>query len=304
MRILLLHITFVFAVTNLLGQKTDDYIRYYNLCNGGDKQTYLKNYKLAFEKYDSAFKFVHYQHAEKLEKAASAAARIGNKQMATIYLRQSILNGIDPSIVSDRIYKKLRKLTPFIHLQDSAELFHQKYLARIDQAYAKEIDSLHYVDQFIIRGNKYITGNYKIDTVLLPKNKYDLDSVVFRYLLELIKKNGFPSEENIGIEGYRNVWVLFHHNVRLPGNEKYIEMLTAALKKGQYAPSDYAWMYDQSRMFKKEKPFFYYGVADPSKLSDTEKQEVESNRRQFGVKPFESTKITVNGKRITQQTLW
>src|SRR5688572_27555636 len=109
MRTFLLHITIVLVVTNLAGQNNDDYIRYYNLCNEGDKQTYLKNYKLAFEKYDSAFKFVHYQHAEKLEKAASAAARIGNKQMATIYLRQSILNGIDPSTASDGIYKKLKK---------------------------------------------------------------------------------------------------------------------------------------------------------------------------------------------------
>ncbi|HWY11255.1 MAG TPA: hypothetical protein VN026_08020 [Bacteroidia bacterium] len=291
-------------MTKVFGQKSDDYIRYYNLCNEGDKQTYLKNYKLAFEKYDSAFALVHYQHAEKLEKAASAASRIDNKQMSTIYLRQSILNGVDPTAVSDKVYKKLKHYKRFKDLKDSAEIFHQNYLTRINRKYALEIDSLYFIDQNIIRGNKYVKGNYKIDTASLPKNKFDLDSVVFLYLIKLIQKNGFPSEENIGGQGYQNVWVLFHHTARLPGNEKYIDMLTDALKKGQYAPSDYAWMYDQSRMFKREKPYFYYGVADPSKLTDSEIQEIESHRRLFGVKPFESTKITVDGKRISQRTLW
>lgn len=33
----------------------NNYIAYYNLCNEGDEQAYLKNYPLAIAKYDTAF---------------------------------------------------------------------------------------------------------------------------------------------------------------------------------------------------------------------------------------------------------
>ncbi|MGE0567617.1 MAG: hypothetical protein AB7O73_06685 [Bacteroidia bacterium] len=298
-----LNIFIILGSKLFFGQVNDNYIKYYNLCNSGDKELYYKNYQAALNYYDSAFKCVKYSHSFNLEKAAIAATKANNKDKATQYLRQAILNGKSAEILKDKKYRKLKHFDKFVDLKDSAKIHESNFRKRINTKYAREIDSLQFIDQYVIRGNKFFKNHFYFnpDTI---SNKSNLDSIVFSHLLSLIEKYGFPSERVVGPKGYENVYIILHHNVRLPQNSKYIEMVTNALHNGEYLPENFAWMYDQSKEFKNEKPFFYYGSANPTKLSQSERQEIEKNRFEYGVKPIESTRIKVIGKVLIQRQLW
>ncbi len=285
----------------LIGQ---DYIEYYNFCNEGDKQIYLKNYEEALKNFNKAFSLIDYVHANQYKSASLCAAHIGNIEKTYLYAKNAILNGLDPVFLKTKDFKKFRKTEKYKILCDSISIFQKQHLLSINLNYKKEIDSLYYIDQNIIRNNKSCKGNYNIDKSKLPSNLFELDSVIFEHLLTLIEKYGFPSEKKIGYEGYSNVWVLFHHNVRLPKNSKYLPILKEALVKGEYLPRNYAWMYDQSLMFKQEEPYFYFGIALVDHLSDDKKMEIDKRRKEHGIKPLESTIVKKRGNGIMQKFLW
>ena len=285
----------------LFGQ---NYIDYFNSCNEADKQIYLDNDSAALEHFKSAFGSVEYVHAFQYEKASMCAARLEDYQAANLYAKNAILHGTPPKFLKRKVFKGFRKTNSYKSLRDSLSWFQNQHQNSINLDFKKEIDSLHYIDQRIIRKNKRVKGKYKIAPSTLPENVYELDSLIFAHLLTLINTHGFPSEKNIGPEGYGNVWVLFHHNVRLPQNAHYLPVLKEAVITGQYLPADYAWMYDQGLMFKGEKPLFYYAVASTGHLSESEKESIDEERRKLGIKPLASTEIKVLKNGISQKRLW
>ena len=125
---------------------------------------------------------------------------------------------------------------------------------------------MQFIDQRVIRNNKFFKNHFNINPDTISR-KNNLDSLLFDYLISLIKKNGFPSEQNVGPNGYEAAVILFHHNVRLPQNEKYLKMVTEALFNGEYLPKDFAWMYDQSKEIKNERPF----LGQSQKLGSNQK---------------------------------
>ena len=50
--------------------------------------------------------------------------------------------------------------------------------------------------------------------------------------------------------------------------------------------------------------YFFYNDGGSEKLTETEKQEIDSRRQKFGVKPLESTQTIVNGNITTSKKLW
>ncbi len=268
----------LFVGLNGFGQ---DYIDYYNYCNEGDKQIYLKNDKTALENFEKAFSLVKYVHAKQYEKASMCAARIQGYEKTYLFAKNAILNGSSSKFLNQKDFKGFRKTEKHKSLKDSITIFSNYHIQSINLAYKREIDSLQYIDQRIIRKNRSVKGNYNIDKSAFPKNLYGLDSLLFNRLIELINEYGFPSEKIIGPDGYSNVWVLLHLNIRLEKNSEYLTMAKEALKKGEYLPKNYAWMYDQSLMFKKEKPLFYFGVAFTDDLSDMEKKKIDNVRKKY-----------------------
>ncbi|NQX98399.1 MAG: hypothetical protein HRT73_11055 [Flavobacteriales bacterium] len=290
-----------FSLSILYGQ---NYIDYYDYCNEGDKQIYLKNDSSALENFKKAFLLVDYVHAIQYKKASICAAHIRDYEKTYLFAKNAILNGNSPKFLKHRDFKAFRKTEKYKSLKDSIVIFSNFHIQSINLAYKREVDSLQYIDQRIIRKNKSFKGNYNIDKSDFPENLFGLDSLLFNRLFELINQYGFPSEKAIGPDGYSSVWVLLHHNIRLEKNSEYLPMAKEALMKGQYLPKDYAWMYDQSLMFKKEKPLFYFGVAFTGNLSDAEKKKIDENRKQFGIKPLESMVVRKTGNAIIQKRLW
>jgi hypothetical protein len=281
----------IFICFNSTAQKKDNYIEYYNLCNKANKALYQQDYKQALNKYDSAFRQVHYQHISNLLNAVTVAIHLQNEKRATHFLRQAILNGLKPSMLSDKEYLTLNDFNEFKQLKDSSEILRNKFKYRINTEYSTEIDSLYYVDQVIIRNIKTLTPLYKIDLYVYTTERTKYDSLSFVYLLKLIQKYGFPSEEKIGPESYEGVKLVIHHSARMQYFKEQLEMLRMAVIKGEYRPEDYAWMYDQSRTKVNEAPYFYYQVGNPSKLMEKEKAEVNKRRSEFGLNSLDDDKI-------------
>jgi hypothetical protein len=290
----------VFLLQNGYSQNENDYIKYYNLCNSGDSLRYLKNYKIAFEKYQMAFKTVDFIHAINLRNASIAASKLNEGEIAWYYAKRAILGGEDEKFLKNAFPKFLKKE----NLKDSIEFFKNLHQQRINHQYIKEIDSLFFIDQNIIRGNKSVKTTADFSSFLIPANKFDLDNEIWSHLLNLTKKFGFPSEKNIGPNAYLKASIILHHNLRKPQNNYQMEMAIKALKDGDYMPSNFAWMYDQSFLILNKTPIFYFGSKDPSKLSKNEMREIDNYRRLLGIKPFAAYKIRAKNGFVAQKSIW
>jgi hypothetical protein len=293
-----------------IGQKPNNYIEYYQLTNKGDSLIYFKNDSLAYEYYKKAFVLVDYVHISKLIRGAVLATKQNDFKSVYKFSKLAVIQGAETDKL---VYKEFYKWRVFEHYRktlyykafiDSLKYFQAMYIENLNIDYKNQIDSLYYIDQRIIRHSRYAKGNYKIDKSSLPVNLFDLDSLLFAEFLKLIDKYGFPTEKKIGPESFRNVDIIYHHNIRLPQNEKYIELAQKALKEGAFLPRDYAWMYDQSREIKKEGPYFYYGICSTKDLNELMKKEVNKRRFEWGIKPLEAQKIIERKNWITQENLW
>lgn len=307
-------IPIIFALTLIslitFGQKSNNYIEYYHLTNKGDSLRYLKNDSLAYECYKKAFEMVDYIHDSKLIIGAVLAAKQNDFKSVYKFSKLAEIQGAETDILKIykefykwRVFEQYRKTKYYKAFMDSLNYFQTLYIRNLKIDYKKQIDSLFYIDQRIIRHNKSVKGNYKIDKSTLPDNLFVIDSILFTELLRLIDKYGFPTEDKIGPVSFREVSIIYHHNIRLPKNEKYIELAQTALKEGALLPDNYAWMYDQSREFLKDEPYFYYDY-DLRNINELTKKEVNKRRYEWGIKPIEAQKITVGKKSITQENLW
>jgi hypothetical protein len=281
-------------------QKENDYIKYYNLCNAGDSLYYFKNYKEAMETYETAFKIVDFVHVKNLRNASICASKINQNKVAWDYAKRAISGGENEKILKNSFPKNISKEL----LKDSINLLRNQHLKSVNHLYTKEIDSLYYIDQNIIRGNKSVKSRANFSKLVIPLNKFELDQNVWNHLIGLMNIYGFPSEKNIGPKAYEQVSIILHHNFRLPQNQHQMPIATEALKKGEYLPQDFAWMFDQFLSMLNKNPFFYYGSKDPSRLSKDELLQIEQNRRNYGVKPFSAYKIKVWKDSISQTPIW
>ncbi len=284
----------IILYVKIYGQKSDNYLKYYQLCNQAKQFYNTKDYNSALKKYDSAFKLVHYRHVSSLLNAAVTSLKIENKKKATLLLHEAIMNGLSISELKSNNFKELNSFKPFQQLNDSAYILRDKYLSRINRAYAREADSLFYVDQVIIRNVKTLNNAFNVNFYVYASERQKYDSLNFQYLLKLIDKYGFPSEEKIGPESYNAIKLVIHHSARMPINKDKIELFRTALFKGEYLPVDFVWMYDQLKMNLGESPFFYFQVRDISKLSENEKEKIDKNRQEYGVGLLKDDKLTNN----------
>lgn len=269
-----------------------NYIDYYHLCNESDKEQYAGNTELALYKLEKAFEIVEYVHADQYEKASKLAIKNKDFEKGFSYAKKAVKNGSTSHFWKSKKLKKFRTSTYFKILNDSVELWEQQHLKTINFPYLHLIDSLHYLDQRIIRKNKNVKGNYLIDKDKLPKDLYDLDSMIFQTLLVAIEKYGFPSQQVIGISGYQKALIIVHHNFRLEQNEKYHPIVIQAVHRGEYLPSDFAGMYEQYYMWYKGRTYF---TTFDKNLSEENLKRINKNRLKFGLKDLSAFKISKKG---------
>jgi len=281
------------------------YVPYYNMVNRASESQYLKNAELALAQFDSAISMVPYVHTATYKKAALHALKQGVYPKAYSWIKQAILQGAEPNFWKSGSSRAFRKTPYYSQVQDSLTLWIAEAEARVNQPYKALIDSLHFVDQWVIRDVQSAKRDYQMDLTGLPEDRFYLDTVIWDTLLAAIDRWGFPSEQTLGYAGYRNSWVLLHHNARLPENTYYLPMMREAVIKGEYDPNNYALMYDQSLYFREKAPLFYLGGWVTAKgLTEEELAEVDVKRAELGVRPLSAYVESVNKRGIKRRRLW
>lgn len=261
-----------------------DYSFYYNTCNNADRLKANGNYKVALANYEKAFNSVPHVHSYRLMNACTTAVHVNEFNKAYNFAKLSVINSGSTAIMvrlKRGKYRKFRKTKYYKNLKDSLETFKSQNALKINKEYKKKIDSLQYVDQNIIRNNKSIKGNYKIDLSSLPEDKYELDDRNFKALLQLIDQYGFPSEELLGSEGYLNASIIIHHCFRKKENEKYHYIIFDAIEKGWYLPRNFSFWYEQFYVWHKNQSFF--GVLNKDN-SESNLERIKANKAKFYLK--------------------
>ena len=268
------------------------YLPYYHLCHDADKEMYLENYELALTKFEQAFELVDYVHTTSYEKASQCAIALGDFQQGYQWAQKALLNGSHNRFWKARKFKAFRQSTYGQWLRDSIPYFQRQAVEKVDTVYLKQIDSLYFVDQYIISGSMAAKGNYAIDKSALPENRFELDSTNLIALIHLIEAYGFPSEQLLGVDGYQKATMIIHHNFRLEQNEKYHPIVLKALFEGEYLPSDFEGMYEQYCMWYKDTTFFSTFDQD---LSESNLERINLNRRKYGLKDLSAFQIKRKG---------
>lgn len=285
-------IFFFLLVCVLNTSYAQNYEFYYLQCNKADSLRFHDKNIEALSLYKSAFQSVHFIHTDKLRKAYELAIETNSYEDAYFFGKNILLNTGNKELTHTNS-RKFRSSNFYQSMMDSSFHFQSDYKKRINQQYVKIIDSLVFVDQYIIRNNKSYKADYKIDLNKLPKNLFDLDSSNWKLLYSCIKKWGFPSEENVGYETYNKAWAILHHNLRLIENEKYHSEIFDFIKTGDYLPEDIMVWYEQFQQQNYGQTFF---TTWDGNLSIENLARIEKNRRMFYLKGLDAYYMKNNGR--------
>lgn len=271
---------------------SQNYVEYYSLCNTADSLSYIGKENEALDKYKEAFKTVKFVHSIKSKKAYELAIKTNSFEDAFNFGKISLISSGKRELIKTNS-RKFKKSAYYKMLKDSSAAFILSYNERINHDYIKIIDSLAYIDQRIIRHNRFYKGNYHIDKTKLPVNLFDLDSSNWNLLYTCIQEMGFPSEENVGSTSYREVWLLLHHNLRLKENTKYHEEIFEFIRQGEYLPEDMMVWYEQYYLQVNNSTFF---TTWDENISDENLARIDYNRRKFYLKGINSYTLKKNGR--------
>jgi len=269
-----------------------DYTRYYKQCNTADSLEYVGKNQEALDLFKVAFSAVEYTHSDKYNKAYRLAIKLNLFDDAYQFGRMMVINSGNKNLLktSSSAFKKSNQ---YKALKDSTDDFLSLYSKRVNHDYIQLIDSLVFIDQYIIRGNRTYKGNYKIDKTTLPVNRFELDKSNWQYLLKCIDSLGFPSEKNIGSKAYNDAWVILHHNLRLAENEQYHTTIFEFIKSGDYLPEDFFIWYEQFQMQVHGQTYF---TTWDGNISEENLKRIDVNRRKFYLKGINSYELSKNGR--------
>lgn len=269
-----------------------NYESYYLQCNKADSLIFYGQKHEALKTYKLAFQTVDFVHTVKLKKAYQLAIETNSFQDAFQFGKNILLNSgkVDFIRCKSAAFKKSNYYQLLI---DSAQFYIMDYTKRINHPYIKIIDSLLFVDQYIIRNNKTYKADYNIEKNMLPDNLFDLDSSNWHLLYNCMKIWGFPSEENVGFETYTNAWAILHHNLRLKENEKYHKEIFEYVNQGDYLPEDIMVWYEQFQQQNYGQTFF---TTWDGNVSIENLTRIEKNRRMFYLKGLDAYDLKKNGR--------
>lgn len=283
--------------TSLLAQS---YIDYYHQAHIAAEHFYKNNTQKALAELEESFKKVESIHLEKYQRAVEYSLAEKDTLKVINYLQCFFKQGGDIQDFSSKSRKLLLENSAINSVLDSMKSYHQLHQLSLDQAYIKLIDSLIYIDQVVVRKNKkyHCLKKYDVPEVKNEDVRHQLDSAVFNSMINRIQKIGFPSEWIVGKEYYRKASVILLHGARLAENEWTHSLLQRAVIDGKYLPEDFALMFEQYNLNTKGKSYF---MTWDKNCSPENLNRLDSNRKQFGLKPLRAFKLKRKGLKMVAQ---
>jgi len=282
-------------ILNITSASSQSYERYYKLCNMADSLEYAGFPERSLDTFKAAFSTVNYVHSEKYVDAYHLAIKLNAFRDAHYFGKMAVLHSGKSSVLATKS-KSFRKSDAYQSLKDSLPDFLAVFEKRIHPDYVHLIDSLVYIDQYIIRGNRGYKGKFSMDETKLPQNRFDLDRSNWELLLRWIDSVGFPSEQLVGAKAYDDAWAILHHNLRLPENQKHHAQLLAFVISGNYMPDDMFFWYEQFQLNVNGTTYFTTWDGDSSAEN---LKRIDANRRAFYLKGIDSFILKKDGRSMT-----
>ncbi|MCC6702237.1 MAG: hypothetical protein IT221_11985 [Fluviicola sp.] len=273
--------------------QAQEFKSYYKNIYQADSLAYVGKNKEALLHYQQTFSSVAFPYCRDLQSAYLLAIKVKNYKLAKNIAQQLLFQSGEIKLINTKD-KSFKKTDQYKELENSTDSILKCYNERINHSYIQLLDSLTYVDQYIIRNNKSHKGNYKIDLKSLPENRFELDQKNFELLMKWVDSLGFPSESAVGYKTYNDdVWVLFHHNLREKQNEKYHLDVLKWIENGWYHPNSMMIWYEQYAQQHLKTTYFttWDQNLDPENI-----KRINKNRSKYYLKSLNAYSIEKNGR--------
>ncbi len=131
------------------------YPDYYLLCNKADSLQFLGQKEAALRTYNQAFQMVSFVHTKKLQNAYLLAIELREYNAAFDLGRLIICNSGQANLIKVK-NQRFKQSTCYQTLNDSSAYYLQIYHNRINHDFVALIDSLIFIDQYIIEATSPI----------------------------------------------------------------------------------------------------------------------------------------------------
>lgn len=198
------------------GQSADFTTLYYPHINAAEMAITRDDFPAAISHYKKAFSSVKNGFARDYRNAILCGIQAEDAPFVFGLMEKIALKGVDKKYFEDSVFVSLQGKREWSNLMKSLDRLNKKFLATSNPALIQELEAMHKRDQFF----REKEGSYEVygDTIA----KIDFENVL--RFQEIVKENGFPTEEEIGAfrhESAAPYYIVLHHQAqRLSQNDK------------------------------------------------------------------------------------
>lgn len=275
---------------------------YYQIIYQAELEYELKNYKKAFELYQSAFTtctaintYLYYE----IGKYAEVCSILGYDKLALDFIELDLKNGYELKwILENPNYSKLFASQDGQDLVANYDNIRSDYLKSINLELRKEIQEMNRLDQ-LYRNGQYI------------QDKQDsIDNINTKRLIEIFEQFGYPNDQVIGHYSIDHVQTdiitMLLHTADSIRMGYFVPKLTEYVKAGTCSAKTLGQVIDQFYLYNDQPQTNGTYEAQNSKYANmiADRDQVDKNRISIGLPPLELDERIDSIKRINYPELY
>ena len=271
------------SLSNCLSQEKK--IAYYDQINYAEANILDSNYVKATMHYDSAFLAQPKPFAKDYWNALVCSIKNNDNQKAFGLIEKLILKGFDLTHFQQPVFENFLKTKEWKSITENYDNLHRQHLKSINVRLKTTIDSLVALDQ----GLRKSCGMEKCRTEILK-----IDSSNYVKLFDIMKINGVPDENDIGISEIKsrlNYYILFTHYIQRFNGTTIYPTLLDAMKNYKFPPRSFAYCFNNSGVGDRRGKDLGLNLAieidDKTYFPKKNAAKININRKELGLDSFE-----------------
>ena len=260
-------------------------IAYYDQINYAEANILDSNYVKAAMHYDSAFFAQPKPFAKDYWNALVCSIKNNDNQKAFAFTQKLILKGFDLTHFQQPVFENFLKTKEWKSITENYDNLHRQYLKGINVRLKTTIDSLFALDQ----GLRNSCGMEKCRTEILK-----IDSSNYVKLFEVIKRYGFPDENDLGTNNTKlrlPHFFLFYHYIQANTGAVVYPILFNAMITHKFPPRYFAFCFNRGEMGDRRGKDLGLNLAieidDKTYFPKKNAAKININREELGLDSFE-----------------
>ena len=175
-------------------------------------------------------------------------AVLGDFKQSSKHFKNALTMGHDEAYLTYQKFDKLKESPYWIKVQSELDRAKRKYQKNINLDYRLAVEDIRGSDQTIRRLIKVPDSTF-----------YELDSINYNRIKELVDKYGFPEVEKHGFDGYFGVYLVYIHASRYTEEmyQEILDVLNSANENFAFRKSIIAQFIDSRETFHHKRPQIY-----------------------------------------------